>query len=227
MNSPPRPSFVVGNSWQLHRLSHHERDALDREPYVFVCNLFPQHWRRIGFRPTGWIMGDTYNPQGCEVLANQLETVRTDDELASRLKHLFVCIESPPAAKIIAASDLPVTEYRRGDWKRRGQTLSPSLDEPFFHFGSTLTNALNLSRILNPGGEVRLLGCQYGNQGGHFYETEEGVEDNSTLFTEVVTRMWQGFSDLARDGIELFDCNWEHSSKMPDDFRLPRKPLFP
>lgn len=222
-----RPSYVIGNSWQLNSLSDDEKAALDQEPFVFVCNLFPQHWKHLGFRPTVWAMGDTYNPPGCEILSRQLDAIREDEVLRARLRHMFVCIESPAAKDIVAKSTLRVTLYSRGDWTRREQKLATSLDETIYHFGSTLTDVVNLALILNPGNEVRLIGCQYGNRSGHFYNSQTGTTSNHHNFPVVVNRMWQGFSDMARAGVELFDCNGEHSPEMPEEYRLPRKLLFP
>lgn len=222
-----QPSYVLGNSWQLHELNAGERAALDRAPFVCVCNLFPEHWRRIGFRPTVWVMGDTYNPPGCDVLARQLAVIRDDHELRSRLRHIFVCIESAPAREIVAHSGLPVTLYRRGDWTRRGQVLARNLDETIYHYGSTLTDVVNLALILNPRGEVRLAGCQYGTRSGHFYHSDEAHDESPPIFPLVVRRMWEGISDLRCSGVPLIDCNHAHGPEMPEEFHLPRGLLFP
>ncbi|MEX1230656.1 MAG: hypothetical protein WEB58_10475 [Planctomycetaceae bacterium] len=221
----PRPSFVLGNSWQLNYLSPTERAALDREPFVLVCNCFPENWRKIGFRPTVWAFGDTHNSECCQILADQLTTIRSDVYLRERLRHLFVCCESAEAERIVARCELPIIRYRRGSWARREQRLATSLSEPIYHYGSTLTDLVNLAQLLNPGQEVRICGGQHGRILGHFYNRGDEIHAVSAMPREF-ERMWKGFGDLVRAGHSLVDCNFEHDVKLPRDGRLPRKALF-
>ena len=218
-------SFVIGSSWQLKQLSVDERDFLDRAPFVLVCNRFPEHWRKVGFRPTLWAMGDTDGPEGCAVLKEQLTAIRQDSELRERLRHLWVCCESPQAHSIVAECELPVTLYRRGNWTHRDQQLATIPDETIYHFGSTLTNLVNLALILNPGREVRITGCQHGRRCGHFYDDGQESVHALTTFGYVVQRMWQAFADLQRRGTRIVDCNFEHE-ELPGEFRLPRRGLL-
>lgn len=34
-------------------------------------------------------------------------------------------------------------------------------------------------------------------------------------------------SDLRQEGVNLIDCNFQHSLDTQEDYRLPRQPLFP
>lgn len=221
-----RPSYVLGNSWQLNRLSAQERAALDREPFVLTCNYFPDHWRKIGFRPTAWVFGDSYDDATCRILASRLEVIRSDPELRERLQYLFVCSESHQAVEIVDQCDLPIIRYDRGHWDLRGQPLATSLTERIYHYGSTLTDVVNIALLVNPGQEVRLCGCQYGHRYGYFYHSPEEHESTPPIYSVVVERMWQGFNDMHQAGINLLDCNFEHGPVIPIGYQLPRGSLL-
>lgn len=217
-------SWVFGNSWQLNDLTAEERRRMDEEPWVFVCNLFPSFWRLLNFRPTVWVFGDTKRRLTCGILSDQLTAIHGDEHLQERLKHRFICAESERAEKLLEACPIEHTLYRRGPARVRKQTKSDRLDGTIYHYASTLTDVVNLAWLLNPGQVVRLCGCQYSTSAGHFYDQPES--EVTAEFQKFVTGLWEGLSDLRRQGINVIDCNLKHGSTIPDELRLPRELVF-
>ena len=232
-------SYVIGNSWQIRQLTHAERAALDEEPWVFACNLFPSNWRMAGFRPSVWVMGDTETAECQSLLRKELDAIRSDDHFRQRLKHIFICAESPEAREIVEKSGLPITLYRRGHSLQEGQQLAREISEQVYHHISTLTDLVNFAWILNPQEEVRLYGCQYLTGPGHFYSPEYNLRDRLLTrlprfchelldhrFCGFTTLLWQALADLRRQGVDLIDSNRAHGHRLPIDCQLPRKPFI-
>lgn len=232
-------SYVIGNSWQVLRLTHAERAVLDNEPWVFTCNLFPSNWRIAGFRPSVWVFGDTHNASGRSALLKELNAIQSDEYFRQRLKHILICTESAEAEEIIARFDLPITLYCRGLPLQTDQQIGLDLTQQIFHYASTLTDMVNIAWILNPRQEIRVFGCQFMTGPGHFYEP--GPESREGLFAHCVTvfreffdvpycnftgKLWDGLSSLRQQGIDLVDSNLAHGKRLPNRCRLPRKPLI-
>jgi len=225
-NYPLGPSYVLGNSWQLKYLTLAERKHLDRAPWVFCVNHFPEHWRLLGFRPTCWMLLDTHTPQMCALLRRQLDVIRSDTLLRSRLLRLFVSETAalPEIRRIVEQSGLPVSWFtthcslpvvlRGMSWRQPPYSL--------YHHASVLTAAAHLACILNPGAEVRLAGCQYLTRPGYFYDIDHG-RIAWPGYLDVTCGQWAGFSNLRNCGADLIDCNLEHGDVVPAHLVLPRK----
>jgi len=220
------PSYVVGSSYQINWLTVAERDHLDTSPWVFAVNEFLEHWTSAGFRPSVWLYGDNHCQGNVDSLAGQLAVIRRDPRLTDRPVHRFAALETfaDEARRVVAASGLKVRFYRRGDPWRDGQVPATSIDGQIYHYGSSLTNAVNLAWILNPGEEIRVLSNPYGPKFGHFWhqnsEVTSGSKEGDAIWPEVMDCMWRGLSDLRyKHGLPIVDCNAEHEAE------LPAKPL--
>lgn len=226
------PSYVIGNSWQLLKLTDEERRYLDSARFVFTCNYFAEHWRKAGFRPTHWTFGDTMDQAGCDILKSQLDAIRNDPELQERLKHIFVCDDSGYALdksmaeqvrQIVADSGLPITMYRREEREKDNRGFAHSIHQPFWRCG-TLLDAFNQALIMNPGNPIRLLGCQLGKHTGHFYN---GPDTDSDPLQIVSWAMWNAIQFAVDSGIEVIDCNFEHHPDHEVNFRILRGSVIP
>ena len=211
------PSYVVGSSYQINWLTVAERDHLDSQPWVFCVNDFLQHHSRAGFRPSVWIYGDNHNLENVDALAAQLAVIRRDSRLTDRPRLRFAALENcaDEARRVVEVSGLKVRFYRRGPPWLAGQPPARSLGEQIFHYGSTLTNAVNMAWILNPGEEIRVLSNTYGPKFAHFWHRDSDVpsptETGDTIWPHVMECMWQGLSDLHHKwGLPIVDCNAEH-----------------
>lgn len=221
------PSYVIGSSYSLNTLTEAERKHLDQAPWVFTCNAFLTHWEAAGFRPTVWCWGDNHNARLVRELDVQLAVMAEDFLLQDRVRYLFVCLENcASAAKdVVEAHGLLPIYYRRGSAWRRRQEPARQLTEIIYHYGSTLTNLVNFARILNPDGEIRLFGNEWGDGFGHFW-TGPQKTDGPEFWQHVKKAMWQGLFDLRRYfGYPLVDCN-RHEESLPEEFRLPIGPLI-
>jgi len=214
-------SIVVGNSWQLSQINEEDRVFLDSEPYVFCCNEFLEHWRLIGFRPTVWMMGDCFNHEICIEMRTQLKVLNTDHVLRERLKHYYLCLESERAANIAREVGAPVTLYTRGWYENLHQRLAKNIFEPLYHL-NTMMDLINMALIMNPTGEIRLIGCQRGLGTGHFYDGGKRTTEQEQ-FPEIL--MWDALAKLYRQSVPLVDCNPEHSALIPDIYNVPRGTL--
>jgi hypothetical protein len=212
------PSYVIGNSWQLNLLMPEERAHLDAQPWVFVCNEFPLYWRRAMFRPSVWALGDTHNARGVEICARVIEAWQADAILLEKMAHRYVALESRGAIERLTGS--PVRIYRRADPGNGSQAIGADLDATIFHFGTTLSDLLNLAVLLNPGGEIRLLGCQWGIRFQHFY-ADAHARKPAPGDRHFLARQWAGFEYFRRQGHEVVDCNHHHDAEPP--FGIPRK----
>lgn len=212
-------SYVIGSSRQIGLLTESEKRCLDSEKYVFVCNDFLRHWRKAGFRPTHWVMGDTFG-SGLEVLTAQLRAICQDSELRKRLRQLFICFESPEAIEILKEFlpriKLPIVIYRRHD--NKPGHMAVDLSEQIYHYGSTLTDMVNIAWIVNWHKQVRVYGCELDGKSGHFYDPLEDVVPFKW------DSLWVGLNDLFEQGVDVVDCNRRHGSKM--DFSIPTNILL-
>ncbi len=216
----PEPSYVIGSSYSLLDLTEDERQLLDSSPWVFTCNSFLAHWETAGFRPTVWCFGDNNRPDLVDQAALELSAIANDMLLAQRLQYVFLAVEECEREIRQAAADwgVPARFYRRHQPWQESQLLADSLDGRILHSGSTLTNCVNFAWILNPGGEIRLFGNEWGDGFGHFYEGQRHCK-NEGLWLKVKTFMWRTLHNLYEDGIPMLDCNRSHS--LPAEFRLP------
>jgi len=236
MPSAPSHSYVLGNATTLLALTPEERKRLDQEEQVFTLNFFPQHWRMIGFRPTVWVIGDAFNPEGRGIFQSLIKSILRDRKLQERLRHIFISSEMHDDAHGVveqmveeAKLQLPAITfhfYDRGDWEDTTQHAARSLGERILHLGSTTTDVVNLAALMNPGGQVRLAGCTYLDQDGYFYATAPVLPANLALNQHSRRLQWEGFTQLRRDGIDLVDCGPPHAVPLPPELALPREPLF-
>lgn len=225
------PSYVCGSSWQINLLSTAERRRLDREPWVFCCNWFPVYWRRAMFRPSAWCFGDTHYPQMISIGERIVAAWSQDAELLERMRHRFLCLKVRIEAEAEARlGQTPATRYSRGNPRDFSQRVARNLDERIAMFGSTLSDAVNLAAICNPGEEVRVLGCQYSMRFQHFYDAKPRRFDppegpaNATFMAGFLWRIWRGFDEFRRQGVDVIDCCPFHDEAPP--FDIPRKGLF-
>lgn len=216
------PSLIIGSSYSLQTLTEAERKYLDKAPWVFTCNSFLSHWESAGFRPTVWAWGDNEIEQNIHSLNLELSVLAQDGLLQERIRHVFVCLGNLPtqAQQAVRNWGIPATFYRRGAPWLRNQPPADILGADIYHYGSTLTNLVNFAHILNPDGEIRLFGNEWGPGFGHFWEGR--IDDRyPEVWPRVKEAMWQGLSDLYRDhGYRLVDCN-RHEEPLPEKFRLP------
>ncbi len=232
-------SYVFGNAPALLELTNRERKLLDASPQVAVLNDFPPHWRIAGFRPTVWVVGDCFNMQCRMLFRERMEAASKDSALFERLHTLFLCPETldgneADMQELLAsiASFMPtvtVRLYRRGNWEAKHQTVATNFNQTMVHAGSTLTDAINLMAIQNPGEPVRIAGCPYQGRHGYFYETSAYENTEEAIFLSAKSRllMWESFADMRAQGIDLIDCNSVHGADIPPELRLPRDTLFP
>ena len=233
-------AFVLGNSWQLQQLSPDQCAKLNNEDWVFCCNLFMSHCHEIDIKPTVWVYGDTFIGNRNASLTNkipskvilydnfkrELEAIQNNPH---RLKHIFICLESEEAKEILSEYDLqvPVTIYKRcKDWLQKDQKPATSLDQEFYHYGSTLTDAVNLAHVVT-GRTVKITGCQYMTRWGHWYG-EDGSAERYMPFNQsgMVNHLWVGLSELRDYGIPMLDCNLEHGKPVPEKLCLRIGTLF-
>ena len=220
----PEPSFVIGSSFSLLDLPEAERRRLDTAPWVFCCNSFLSHWEVAGFRPSVWAFGDNDRPDLVDQASLELSAIASDILLASRLKNVFLAVEEyeREIREAAASWGIPAKFYRRGPPWLDGQSLADSLDGRIFHCGSTLTDLVNFAAILNPGADIRLAGCEWGDGFGHFYEGRRAYPcpGAGAFWQKVKTAMWSGFRQLSDAGVPLIDCNTAHD-RLPEQYRLP------
>ena len=221
-------SYVIGSSHQVRSLSEADRKRLDSEPWVFCCNAFFTHWELASFRPTVWALGDNHTPDMIDELAAELRTVFEDQRLRERLKQIFVGLETEERLAELTIAQypgLPIQTYRRGNAWFRCQQPATSLNQPIYHYGSTLTDLVNFAWMLNPGAEIRVFGNGYQIGWGHFWQDNpiQPCGDGARLWNEVQWCMWRGLSDLRnRHGLPIVDCNGQHGEPLPSSFALPR-----
>lgn len=246
-------AYVLGNSWQMLQIPDDHRKRLDAEPWVFACNLFVLHWKVLGIRPTVWVFGDQHSPEAVKLFGNVLEEVGRDARLKERLKRIFVSVEHYPDQTKKTALANPELSSKVTFYKRSYEPDSvpaKTLDEPIYHFASTITDLVNFAAILVPDHEIKVCGCQHGTRWGYFYEDgslpptvsplvmqrlkahrQDGWEsvhlaparEAFALFTE---NIWRGLVRLRQSGINVFDANYAHAADMPAELRLPRCRLF-
>ena len=220
-------SYVIGSSYSLNTLTEAERQHLDWAPWVFVCNSFLSHWESAGFRPTVWAWGDNDTEALVAEFVIELSVLAQDGLLQQRLRHVFAAMETQSSAAQQAARNwgMPVQFYRRGAPWIRHQQPAHKLGDTIYHYGSTLTNLVNLAAILNPGQPIHLVGNEWGPGFGHFYE---GLRDcpDPKFWRRVKVAMWEGLHDLHVDfGYPLIDCN-QHPEPLPAEYRLPTGKLI-
>ncbi len=220
-----KSSYVIGNSYSLANLSEAERRHLDTEPWVFGLNSFLSHWKVAGFRPSVWIWGDNNSATNVREFGCECKAWSEDWSLVERITHAFAAKEDFPAEALAMARQwgVPVKWYRRGQPWHLGQALATNRTDLIYHCGSTLTNAVNFAWLLNPGQPICIIGNEWGDGFGHFWE---GKVDRCrgrrlAFWRNVKEYMWAGLRELHdRDGLPIIDCN-EHPEPLPDELRLP------
>lgn len=223
-------SYVIGSSRSILQLSEDDRYRLDQEQWVFACNAWPSCWRQAGFRPSVWVWGDTDRSDLVEQLATELWALRHDSMLERRPRRIFIALEDeePLVRRTVEASGLVVQFYRRGEPWHPDQRPSRTLQGRIFHYGSTLTDLVNLAWILNPGQEIRVTGNEMSDSRLHFYGRPDAKEFYGTqleFWQQVKRGMWEGLADLRRQHIPVVDCNLHHDLELLDE-PLPRARLF-
>jgi hypothetical protein len=209
------PSYVFGSSRAVCTLTDAERERLDREPWVFCCNHWVSHWEKAGFRPSVWVWGDTDRPIFVERFATELWVIRNDRMLAVRPTQRFVALEdcADMVQRAIISSGLAVNTYRRHFPWDETQQPADRLAGRIFHYGSTLTDMVNLAWLLNPGQEIRVFGNEMSDSRLHFYDSTDATEHTGNalaFWRKVKTWMWEGLRILREAGIPVVDCNPSH-----------------
>lgn len=220
-------SYVLGNAWQLNWLSAEDRARLNQEPYVFCCNFFVEHWRKIGIRPTAFVFGDAFDEGSCEMLRTCLTAIEADAELRERLKHFFVCLESEFGRVRIEESRLPIQYFLREHLPCSKTKVGRSFDEPMFHYCSTFTEMVNVAWVLNRGQEIRIVGIPHATCMEHFYDptlpADPMLDDGFGLYTGM---WWSALGEMRRQGVNIVDCNFQHGKPLPEHAVLPTGKLF-
>jgi hypothetical protein len=213
------PSYVVGSAYTLLDLSEEERAHLDRAEWVFCCNSFLSNWRLVGFRPSVWVWGDTDRRDLIDQFRRELETISDDPDLHDRPRLRFAAVETERRSLELACRDhgWEVQFYRRGQPWERGQEPAETLGGQIYHYGSTLTDMVNIAWILNPGQPIKILGNPHGGHLGHFYDPDHRVSYPriNQFWRCVVDAMWTGLGDLHEAGLKIVDCNDSHPKTLP------------
>ena len=222
-------SYVVGNGWQLNCLTAEEKVFLDAAPRVIVINSFLSHWREAGFCPTVWVQSDTRRQEPVAVLDQQLGVILQDDKLLERLRcvlvntHMTISIVRDILAKY-ANFPVPIIHFKRDLASKAYSKVATDISQFVYRYGSTLTCAVNLAELLSPGGEIRLLGCPYTHEDGHFYNSSSSLEQEA--FDRMMDCTWAGFGIMRAQGINLVDCNTFHRRELSEGMILPRKNIL-
>jgi hypothetical protein len=214
-------SFVIGSSPALLNLSQEVRARLDAAPFVMALNLFPAYWRLAGFRPSAWVLGDIEHCGEDATVRDVFGRVALDSELHARMKTLFVGVPlSAQMSEKAAVAGLRVFVYRRHRADDRDQRPAQDREtDPIYHYGSSLTDAVNLARLMNPGEPIYLYGNEPGG-GEHFYAVGN---DPAKVDGHCKMLMWQGLARLRRYFFyPIIDCN-RHTQPVPADWPFPRE----
>lgn len=220
-------SYILGSSPDLLELTDGQRRFLDSAPWVFGCNKWLTHWRAVAIRPSVWVWGDNHAAFLVDQAEEQFHALATDRELAERPRRCFAAIESERRLLELAIRRAGVQDrvelYRRGQPWERKQEPSQSLYGQIYHYASTLTDLVNLAWILNPGGDIVLLGCPQTDGSGHFWEPSAPLANGQTIefWRRVKSSMWDGLEDLRQRGLPIKDANLLRGS-VPPPRSLPR-----
>jgi len=221
--------FVLGSSRRMSELTQEERAVLDSVDNVAVLNMFICYWDVLGVRPTHWAHMDCYDPKDVDNLYTELLAIKEDKILASRLIYRFVnCRDTAIEVDgFLTELGVEVSRFRRGYYFERREGPADEFGRAMLQCGSSITGLINIMHILNPGSEIRLVGCEYGHDPGHFYDLPgqvTGMDDDA--YKAMRDRMWEGFGILSEFGVNIVDCNKAHDYDIPVQWELPRKELL-
>lgn len=238
-------SYVIGNAWHVNLLTLREREFLDKADNVFVINNFFSSWKKANFRPTHYVVVDTYG-EGAKELKIELEAILDCVEIRKRLKHIIIGIRSLDAVNYLTEllpKFYPNVNIQNARWDdititlchsyvARRSHLAKTFSERLYNHGSTITTAINAAMILAPDSVVKFCACPYNDGPCHFYDELENksnrhapAKSGGGTYHHWMHCMWEGLEDIYRQNPKIIDCNLGRGPDKMNEYNHP--PIIP
>lgn len=184
-------SYILGSGASLAQLTTAEREFLSKQPFVFAMNKYLMYWDIIGVHPSHYVQADTHWPAYAVVqrAAERLPELNRAPVFCLYGNYFRYFINQPWPLKLknyrwlrrirrqgrgypVRFLTLPeVLYFDHVHWTDGPQQWADSLDEPLYIYRGSLALVLNLATLLNPGGDIYLLGVDM-NTPESFYDDE-------------------------------------------------------
>lgn len=210
--------YVLGSGRSLLSLTKEEVNHINRSPFVLAFNKYILFYEKVGVVPTHYLLGDS----GDKALLMFGETIKMCKEkpldnvrflfsrkllrnVARRSDHLTLFDED------IRSRCFLITRNR---WEVGGKWAA-SLKEPIYHYRGSLSGAVNISSLLNPGHDIKLLGVDLTDHHYFFHEEIERNKEKWGLFLNRLTpETTQHETIVEVKGIEGIQAVFPHMAQM-------------
>lgn len=170
--------FILGSGQSLLKLSPEELRHINSSPFVLAFNKYLLFYEKTGVIPTHYLLGDS---GGKAFLMFQETIKRCNHNPLQSVQFIFSRelikkIKKHPSGRMLLTGNIKkrMTLIRRTDWLKGG-AWAKNLKSPIYHFRGSLSGAINITSILNPGQRIKLLGVDLNN---HAYFFQDEIENN-------------------------------------------------
>lgn len=196
-----RTCFILGSGSSLLRLTNQEREYVNNSELVLAFNKYLIFSEQVGIRPTHYLLGDqgekadlmlTETARICKKNNSEMNFVLTRHyqpgsgeyrERKSRIRSKYSKFD-PISRWYRNLADDRAIEYmsrnaiyiERYNWLAGGK-WARSLDEKIFHYRSSLSGAINIVNILQPGYDIKLLGVDLDDH-AYFFQHQLDAKPN-------------------------------------------------
>ena len=182
--------FILGSGRSLLRLTNSEIGFVNKSPFTLSFNKYLIFYRKIGIVPTHHMIGDNH-PKAMMALEETLNVcVRDNLNITFFLTHelLNQFIDDRKFVKFFIEHNFNARTvlFKRSHWLW-GARWAKSLKNEIFHYRGSLTGAVNITSILNPGKTIKLLGVDLNDPYYFFQEEIESDLERWGLFLSRLT----------------------------------------
>jgi len=182
--------FILGSGRSLLRLTNSEIDYVNSSPFTLAFNKYLIFYRKIGIVPTHHMIGDAH-PKAMLALEETLNVcVRDNLNVTFFLTHELLAqfIDDRKFVDFFIKNNFNAKTilFKRSHWLW-GAKWAKSFGDNIFHYRGSLTGAVNITSILNPGKTIKLLGVDLNDPYYFFQEEIESDLERWGLFLSRLT----------------------------------------
>lgn len=178
--------FILGSGRSLLELTRNEVNHINQCDFVLAFNKYLIFYEKIGVIPTHYLIGD-HGEKAILTFREVLKVIRKDNlkiQLILSNKLIEAIANQEDSDELLLGISKSII-VRRFDWLKGG-SWAKNINETIYHFRGSLSGAINITTILNPGGPIKLLGVDLID---HSYFFQEELKDQPEKWRMFLDRL--------------------------------------
>lgn len=181
----PNDCFILGSGRSLLDLTSDEVAYINRCPFVLGFNKYLIFYKKVGVIPTHYYIGDL-SVRAKRSIREVMEVCVSDNldvNFILSYKSLRPLLRDTRFIRFFKSHNFNQKTFlvTRTDWLEGGRWAN-SLNQQIYHYRGSLSSAINITTILNPGRKIKLIGVDLNDHRYFFQEEIEADKERWNVF---------------------------------------------